>query len=80
MKSLMVNPCVLSMFEDNRHKYINQTLLGIVNELSVLFEDRRLIFVRDLISSDVILRTLCASQDSMFFEGLKMRLLGMDDQ
>lgn len=46
MERVMTNPQVLAMFEDPRCKRINHTLLAIIGDLSVLFEDRRLIFVR----------------------------------
>jgi hypothetical protein len=79
MKILMTHPFVLDLFADTRYKNLNAILLKSVNELTVLFEDRRLIFIRELISSDLSLRTMSNSRDPMFYEGLKMKLLAMDD-
>lgn len=80
MERVLTNPQIVGLFEDPRCQRINHTLTAIISDLNVLFEDRRLIFVRKLISSDSMLRSLSNSQDPMFFEGFKMRLLAMDDE
>jgi hypothetical protein len=63
----MTHPFVLSLFADSRFKNLNAVVLKSVNELSVLFEDRRLIFIRELISSDLSLRSMSNIRDPMFY-------------
>ena len=76
----MTCPEMLARFGHPRCPRTTHALLAAIADLAVLFEDRRLIFVRSLISSDAMLRSLSSSQDPLFFEGLKMRLLAMDDE
>ena len=75
----MTHPLMLALFAQQRYKMVNTTLLMAVGQLTVLFEDRRLIFLRDLISSDAMLQSYASSKDPIFYEAFKMRLLGMDD-
>ena len=75
----MTHRNILQYFYSGKYVELNKILLKMVSQLSVLFEDRKLIFIRDIISSDSVLTSLAGSRDPMFREGLKMRLLAMDD-
>jgi hypothetical protein len=79
VKTAMTHRTVLRLFYGGEYLRLNKMLLTMVSELTVLFEDRKLIFIRDIISSDSVLTSLAGSRDPMFKEGLKMRLLAMDD-
>lgn len=79
IRTIMTHPAILQLFYHGQYKSLHEMLLKMVNELSVLFESHKLIFIRDIISSDSLLTSLAQSKDPMFREGLKMRLLGMDD-
>lgn len=67
MKSLVTNEFIIYMFTSKTYRKIKLTLLGIINDLGRLFEDRKLLFIRYLISSDKMLINLMESKDEMFY-------------
>lgn len=73
------HPLTLRLFQHPAYARLKHALLRFVAQLTLVFEDRRLIFVRELISSDAALSALANSGEPIFYEGLKMKLLGMDD-
>jgi len=46
MKNIMTCPFILRLYSDYKFGGLNKVLLKLVSELTVLFEDRRLIFIR----------------------------------
>jgi len=80
MKSLVTNDFIIYMFTNKNYKRIKQVLFNIINDLNRLFEDRKLLFIRSLISSDKMLVSFLEDKNEMFYEALKMKLIPMDDQ
>lgn len=48
--------------------------------MNKIYESRKIVFIRQMLSSDETLQLTYKERNPIFYEGLKMKLLTMDDQ
>lgn len=51
----------------------------LINEMNTIYESRKIIFIRNILSTDSTLQQSYRERTPIFYEGLKMKLITMDD-